>query len=182
MNEGPHHPSNDVGAVLLSVVRADFEKLKGLAEQAAARLDEGQLHWTADPDSNSVYILIKHMAGNLRSRWTDFLTSDGEKPDRDRDREFEDDGMDRAALFERWDEGWALLSDTLAELSADDLLATVYIKGEPHSVAQALTRQLTHHAYHVGQIVYLAKHLRGEDWDALSIPRRSAGAAPRTTG
>lgn len=176
-------PSSDrgegPGATLLSVVRADFEKLKRLAEQAIAHLDGEQLHWAPDVESNSIYILIKHMAGNLRSRWTDFLTSDGEKPDRGRDREFEDDGMPRTELLDCWEAGWARLFETLTSLREEEMLETVYIRGEPHSVMQALTRQLTHHAYHVGQIVYLAKHLRGEDWSALSIPRRSAGTAPR---
>lgn len=182
MNEPPNGQARELGPVFLEIVRADFEKLKRLAEQAVAVLDDEQVHWTLGPDSNSIYILLKHMAGNLRSRWTAFLTADGEKPDRDRDGEFEDDQMDRASLLAGWEEGWSLLFGTLAGLRAEDLLETVYIKGEPHSVAQALTRQLTHHAYHVGQIVFLAKHMRGGDWETLSIPRRSAGAVPRTVG
>ena len=121
--------------------------------------------------SNSLAIIVKHMAGNMRSRWTDFLTSDGEKPDRFRDTEFElDDADSREALLERWEAGWACLFETLDQLSTDDLTSTVHIRGEPHTVIQAVNRQLTHYAYHVGQIVMLARHFAGDEWKWLSIP------------
>jgi Protein of unknown function (DUF1572) len=154
-------------------VRDQFRKLKKLAEGALAQVSNDQLHATIDDESNSIAIIMKHEAGNLRSRFTDFLTTDGEKPDRNRDGEFEIDvPPDRASVMADWERGWAVLFAALDALKNDDLLRDVYIRGERHSVIQALDRQMTHHAYHVGQIVFLAKHLNSSTWKTLTIPRR----------
>jgi Protein of unknown function (DUF1572) len=157
----------------LDDVRLQFRKLKKLAEDALAQVKDDELNVTLDAESNSLAVIMKHMAGNLRSRFTDFLTTDGEKPDRNRDGEFEIDGTPgRAATFVDWERGWTRLFETLNALTPADLLRDVHIRGERLSVLQALDRQMTHHAYHVGQIVFLAKHLRSADWKNLSMPRR----------
>ena len=157
----------------LTDVRVQFEKMKKLAEDAIAQLDDHELGATLDGESNSVAVIMKHMAGNLRSRFRDFLTTDGEKPDRNRDGEFEtDEPPTRAAALADWQRGWTTLFETLSALTPPDLLKDVFIRGERHSVLQALNRQLTHHSYHVGQIVFLAKHFRSAEWRTLSIPRR----------
>ena len=157
----------------LDDVRLQFRKLKKLAEDALAQVKDEELNVTLDAESNSLAVIMKHMAGNLRSRFTDFLTTDGEKPDRNRDGEFEIEGNPgRATTFADWESGWTRLFETLNALTAADLLKDVQIRGERLSVIQALDRQMTHHAYHVGQIVFLAKHLRSADWKNLSMPRR----------
>lgn len=153
-----------------------FRKLKGLADRALAQVRDEDLFTSLDPESNSLAVLIQHMAGNMRSRWTDFLHSDGEKPGRDRDSEFVvAAGTTRADLQDRWEEGWRCLFQTLAALTEEDLALTVLIRAEPHSVIKAINRQLTHYGYHVGQIVFLAKHFASDHWKTLSVPRgRSA--------
>jgi Protein of unknown function (DUF1572) len=157
----------------LDDVRLQFRKLKKLAEDALAQVKDDELTVTLDEESNSLAVIMKHMAGNLRSRFTDFLTTDGEKPDRNRDGEFEIAGNPvRAAAFADWESGWTRLFETLDALTPDDLLRDVHVRGERLSVIQALDRQMTHHAYHVGQIVFLAKHLRSTEWKNLSMPRR----------
>ena len=157
----------------LDDVRLQFRKLKKLAEDALAQVKDAELDVTLDEESNSLAVIMKHMAGNLRSRFTDFLTTDGEKPDRNRDGEFEIAGdRGRATAFADWESGWTRLFETLNALTPADLLRDVHIRGERLSVIQALDRQMTHHAYHVGQIVFLAKHLRSADWKNLSMPRR----------
>jgi hypothetical protein len=157
----------------LALVTAEFRRLKKLSEDAVAQVQDGDLAVTLDPESNSIATVMKHMAGNLRSRFAEFLTTDGEKPDRNRDAEFEIDGpVDRAAMLAHWERGWKTLLDTLDSLSASDLLRDVYIRGERHTVLQALNRALTHQAYHAGQIVFLAKHFRSAEWKTLSMPRR----------
>ena len=157
----------------LDDVRLQFRKLKKLAEDALAQVKNEELNVTLDAESNSLAVIMKHMAGNLRSRFTDFLTTDGEKPDRNRDGEFEIDGNPgRATAFADWESGWTRLFETLNALTPADLLKDVHVRGERLSVIQALDRQMTHHAYHVGQIVFLAKHLRSADWKNLSMPRR----------
>jgi hypothetical protein len=162
-----------VASAYLEDMRAQFRRLKTLAEDALAQVKDDELGVPLDAEANSLAVIMKHMAGNLRSRFTDFLTTDGEKPDRNRDGEFEIDGrIDRAAALTDWESGWARLFATLETLSPDDLLRDVYVRGERLSVIQALDRQVTHHAYHVGQIVFLAKHLRSAEWKTLSIPRR----------
>jgi hypothetical protein len=162
-----------VAAPYLADIRVQFEKLKTQAEQALAQVTDDHLHATLDPEGNSLAILVRHMAGNLRSRFTDFLTADGEKPDRHRDGEFEPDQLlTRPQLMADWESGWTALFATLGELSPDDLLRDVSIRGERMTALEALNRALTHHATHVGQMVFLAKHLAGPEWRTLSIPRR----------
>ena len=149
-----------------------FRKLKDLTERAIAQVTGQDLFARLDEESNSIAIIMKHMAGNMRSRWTDFLTSDGEKPDRNREREFViETGDTRDRILERWNGGWHRLFEALAPLTGADLGRTVLIRGEPHAVMEAVNRQLTHYAYHVGQIVFLAKHYAANTWQSLSIPR-----------
>jgi hypothetical protein len=149
-----------------------LQKLKELADRALAQLGDDDLVKVLDPESNSIGVIMKHMAGNMRSRWTDFLTSDGEKPDRNRDGEFELGPGDSAqAMKAAWETGWALVFETVASLTPADLDRTIRIRGEAHTVMQAITRQMTHYAGHTGQIVLLAKHFAGPRWRSLSIPR-----------
>jgi Protein of unknown function (DUF1572) len=159
----------------LADMRAIFRQYKKLAEGAMAQLSDEQLVRQIDDESNSIALIVKHMAGNMRSRWTDCLTSDGEKPDRDRDTEFTDPPPTRESLMHVWEDGWHQLFTALAPLTDADLTRTLTIRGEPHSVLQAVNRQAAHYAYHIGQIVFLAKHLQSANWRSLSIPRnRSA--------
>lgn len=156
---------------ILDVVLDEFHKIKKLADKAIAQLSDEQLHVKIDEESNSVAIIMRHMAGNMRSRWTDFLTSDGEKPDRRRDQEFEDVTGTRAELQAEWEAGWQCLFDALAPLTDADLRRTVIIRAEPHSVYKAISRQVAHYAGHVYQILFLGKHLKGAAWTTLSVPR-----------
>ena len=151
-----------------------FVYSKKTAERAVAQVSDEQLFAPIDPESNSIAIIVKHMAGNMRSRWTDFLTSDGEKPGRDRDSEFEDPPATRAAVLAAWEAGWTSLFSALHALTEDDLTRTVVIRGEPHSVMQAINRQLAHYSLHIGQIILLAKHFAGANWQTLTIPRRAS--------
>lgn len=152
-----------------------FRYYKKLAEGAMAQVTDEQLFVALDEEANSIAVVVKHMAGNMRSRWTDFLTSDGEKPDRNRDTEFVDPPRTREALMDLWEQGWRYVFSALAPLSDDALARTVTIRGEPHSVMQAINRQIAHYSHHIGQIVLLAKHFQHADWKSLSIPRnRSA--------
>lgn len=151
-----------------------FVYYKRLAERAMAQVSDEHLFTPIDSEANSIAIIVKHMAGNMRSRWTDFLTCDGEKPDRNRDSEFEDPPATRAAVLAAWEAGWSCLFSALHCLTDDDLTRTVTIRGEPHSVMQAINRQLAHYPHHIGQIVLLAKHFAGENWQSLSIPRRGS--------
>ena len=136
-----------------------------------ARLTDDQLISALDDEMNSIAVIVKHMAGNMRSRWTGFLTTDGEKPDRNRDSEFTDPPATREAVLSLWNQGWQILFDTLESLSEEDLTRTVTIRGEAHSVMQAINRQIAHYSYHCGQIVFLAKHLGADGWQSLSVPR-----------
>jgi hypothetical protein len=145
--------------------------LKRLADKAVAQVSDEELFRSIDPESNSIALIMKHMYGNMRSRWTDFLTSDGEKPDRRRDSEFVVESEDRRTIEERWESGWRMVFDTLASLKGEDLMRTVTIRGEPHTVVGAINRQLSHYGQHTGQIVFLAKHLKSSNWKTLSIPR-----------
>ena len=151
-----------------------FLYYKKLAERAMAQCPDECLFVTLDAESNSIAIIVKHLAGNMRSRWTDFLTSDGEKPDRDRDSEFEAPPETRDELLAMWESGWQLVFDALAPLTDADLSRTAYIRSEAHSVMQTIHRQVAHYSYHIGQIVYLSKHFAGPDWNALTIPRRKS--------
>jgi hypothetical protein len=148
-----------------------FGYYKKLAEGAMGQVTDDQLFKVLDEEMNSIAVVVKHMAGNMRSRWTDFLTSDGEKPNRDRDSEFVDPPRTREALMKLWTEGWDYLFTALEPLSDADLTRTVTIRGEAHSVMQAISRQMAHYAYHCGQIVLLAKHFQHDKWRSLSVPR-----------
>ena len=154
---------------------AIFRYYKGLAERAMEQLADEQLFVSLDEEANSIAIVVKHMAGNMRSRWTDFLTTDGEKPDRNRDTEFEAPPTTRQGLLKMWEDGWQCVFHALEPLSDADLTRTITIRGEAHSVMQAINRQVAHYAHHAGQIVFLAKHLAHDRWKSLSVPRnRSA--------
>ena len=148
-----------------------FRSCKKMAEDAMAQVTDEQLFAALDAESNSIAIIVKHMAGNMRSRWTDFLTSDGEKPDRDRDSEFEDAPTTRNELMKLWEAGWNCVFTALEPLSDEDLGRSITIRGQAHSVMQAIHRQVAHYAGHVGQIVLLAKHFQQGQWRSLSIPR-----------
>ena len=148
-----------------------FRHYKKVAEGAMAQVSDGQLVAVLDAEMNSIAVIAKHIAGNMRSRWTDFLTSDGEKPDRNRDGEFAEPPGGRDELMKMWESGWKCLFSALEPLSPADLARTVTIRGEAHSVMQAINRQLAHYAYHCGQIVFLAKHLQASRWKSLSTPR-----------
>ena len=148
-----------------------FRSYKQLAERALEQINDDEFFRQLDPESNSIAIIVKHIAGNLHSRWRDFLTTDGEKPDRDRDTEFELIEGTRESLMRFWQTGWQTLFDNIEPLTEDDFAKKVTIRGETHTIVEAINRQLTHYAYHVGQIVFLAKHLRSTDWKTLSVPR-----------
>jgi Protein of unknown function (DUF1572) len=162
----------DVASHYLEEALRQFRGNKRLADGAIAQLSDEELFVTLDPESNSTAILVKHLAGNMRSRFTDFLLSDGEKPDRFRDREFElNPATTRAEVMRWWGEGWEQVFATLESLKPEDVMRTVTIRGEPHTVLQAINRQLAHYAGHIAQIVFLSKHLRSNQWKTLSIPR-----------
>jgi hypothetical protein len=151
-----------------------FHYYKKLGDRAMTQCPDEALFVTLDAESNSIAIIVKHLAGNMRSRWMDFLTTDGEKPDRNRDTEFETPSATRAELMEMWERGWKYLFDALEPLTEADLTRTVTIRTEPHSVMQAINRQVAHYAHHVGQILFLAKHLtftKTGKWESLSVPR-----------
>ncbi len=151
-----------------------FRYYKKLGEDAIAQVTDEQLFAALDAEMNSIAIIVKHMAGNMRSRWTDFLTTDGEKPDRNRDTEFEQPPSTRADLLKVWNGGWDRVFSALEPLSDSDMERSVTIRSEPHSVMQAISRQIAHYAYHVGQIVFLAKHLNASGWKSLSVPRNKS--------
>jgi len=148
-----------------------FRYYKKLGERAMAQTPDEALFTIPDPESNTIAIIVKHLAGNMRSRWTDFLTSDGEKPDRDRDTEFESPPATRADMMSMWECGWNHVFAALDPLTDADLPRSVTIRGEPHSILQAVNRQLAHYAYHVGQIVFLSRHFSSGHWTSLTIPR-----------
>jgi len=154
--------------------KAIFRQYKKLAEGALAQVSDAELHAVLDPEMNSIAIIVKHMSGNMCSRWTDFLTSDGEKPTRNRDCEFEAPPATRAEVMEMWERGWSCLFAALDPLSDADLNRTITIRGEAHSVMQAINRQVAHYSYHCGQIVLLAKHFQSENWKSLSVPRKQS--------
>jgi hypothetical protein len=151
-----------------------FRYYKTLGERAMAQGSDEALFATIDPESNSIAIIVKHLAGNMRSRWTNFLTTDGEKPDRNRDCEFEDAPKTRAELLEVWECGWRCVFEAIEPLTDADLVKTVTIRSEPHSVMQAINRQLAHYPHHIGQIVLLAKHFCGGEWNTLSVPKKKS--------
>jgi len=151
-----------------------FRQYKKLAEAAMKQVTDEQLHTVLDPEMNCIAQTVKHMTGNMRSRWTNFLESDGEKPDRNRDSEFVDPPATREQLLALWEQGWRTVFDALEPLTEADLARTVFIRGEAHSVMQAINRQIAHYAYHCGQIVLLAKHFCSKEWQSLTVPRNKS--------
>jgi hypothetical protein len=174
---------SDFRAEYLADIRLQFARLKSTVEAAIAQVDDAGFFATPDVETNSIAINLKHMSGNLRSRFADFLTTDGEKPDRDRDSEFVIAPADtRSGVMDRWNAGWAELLAALDALGADDVQRTVRIRDEPLTVLQALDRALAHQAYHVGQVVLLARHYSGATWQTLTIPRGASAAFSPPTG
>jgi Protein of unknown function (DUF1572) len=161
---------------IVDVAIDELQKIKKLADKSIAQVDDAQLWAKLDPEANSIAVLMRHMAGNMRSRWTDFRTSDGEKPDRHRDQEFEEPPMSRDELIAEWEDGWRRVFDALASIRDANLQETVYIRSEPHSIYKAISRQVAHYAGHAYQILLLAKHWKGADWKTLSIPRGQSEA------
>lgn len=168
--------SNQIIEDYLSDAIATFRNYKNLADRSIVQVSDEEFFRQIDIESNSIAVIVKHVAGNLKSRWTDFLTTDGEKPDRNRDDEFVSDGDTRESLLAYWESSWEILFNELGALSAEDFARKVTIRQQPHSVSEAINRQLAHYAYHVGQIAFLAKHLRSEDWKTLSVPRNKSTA------
>ncbi len=162
----------DIATLYLDEVFRTLRGHKRLADDAIAQLSDDQFFALPDPESNSVAIIVKHIAGNLRSRFTNFLTTDGEKPDRNRDREFlMHNDAKREEILASWEQNWQLLFETINSLQPTDLERTVTIRGEPHSVLQAINRSVAHLAFHAGQITFLAKHWKGAEWKSLSVPK-----------
>ena len=155
----------------LTSVKKQFAYYKSLGEKTFEQLTDEQLYWQYNPESNSIAMIVKHMAGNMISRWTDIFTTDGEKPTRNREAEFTPSTPTRQTITETWEQGWQCLFDTLDKLTADDLDKIIYIRNQGHTVMEAINRQLAHYPYHVGQIVFLGKMLCDENWHSLSIPR-----------
>jgi len=160
----------------LKSARRQFEYYKQLGEKSMLQVSDEQLFWQPNEETNSIAIIVKHLWGNMLSRWTDFLTTDGEKPFRQRDAEFVNDTPDRNALMLQWHEGWQCLFHAMDSITDEDLEQIIYIRNEGHTVLEAFNRQVAHYSYHVGQIVFLAKMMKNENWQSLSIPRnQSAG-------
>jgi len=153
---------------------ASFRNYKKMAERAMDQVSDNEFFSAIDAEANSIAVVVKHIAGNLVSRWTDFLTADGEKPTRDRDTEFEIADDSRLSLMEFWEQGWQTLFENLEPLTLEDFSKTVTIRGQPHTVVKAINRQLTHYSYHIGQIVLLAKHFRSSEWKTLSVPKHKS--------
>lgn len=163
MNFGKHYLENSI---------SEFNKLKQLGDKSFSQIKDEDFFWSPDEESNSIAIIVRHLSGNMISRWTDFLTTDGEKENRNRDEEFERIFYtDKDDVISRWEKGWKRLFETLESLTENDLMKEIKIRNEPHTVIAAINRQLAHYGYHIGQIVYIAKHLEGTGWKSLSIPR-----------
>jgi len=159
----------------LNSIRKQFSYYKQLGDKTFAQLNDEDFFWKYNGESNSIAVIVKHLWGNMLSRWTDFFTTDGEKEWRQRDSEFEDDLVDRKSVLGKWDEGWNRLFETLNGLKEEDLEKIIYIRNEGHTVLEAINRQLAHYPYHVGQIVFIGKLLRNESWNSLSIPKNRSG-------
>ena len=159
----------------LHSARRQFELYKQLGEKAMTQVSDEALRWQQDEESNSIAMIVKHLWGNMRSRWTDFLTTDGEKPWRERDAEFQNDWDSRALILDKWNEGWQCLFTALDSITDADLDRIIYIRNEGHTILEAINRQIAHYAYHVGQIVFIAKMVRASDWQTLSIARNKSG-------
>lgn len=161
----------ELGKEYLKIVIDRFQSVKILGDKTINQLSEQELHWSYNSESNSIAVIVKHVSGNIVSRWSDFLTTDGEKADRNREQEFIDDISGKSDIITYWEKGWKVLFDTLHGLDELDLMKNISIRGENHLVMEAIERQVAHYAYHVGQIVYIGKQLKGENWKSLSIPR-----------
>ena len=172
----------DVSTEFVSAIINVFESHKKLADRAVAQMPDDKLHVPLDANTNSIAVIMRHVSGNLISRWTEFLTTDGEKPDRNRDGEFEEFASSRAELLDRWERGWASLLETLRSLQSADLAKTVTVRGEPHSVPLAIERSLGHTCYHCGQIVQVARIHAGDAWTTLTIPRGKSEEFNRKMG
>lgn len=162
----------NISGEYLKTVTQRFKEAKVTAEKAIEQLTESELFWSPNEESNSVAVIIKHMSGNMVSRWTDFLTTDGEKPYRNRDDEFVGDMQTKEQVLELWELGWGAFLNALEDINEEHLLKTITIRNEPHSVIEAIERQMYHYSYHVGQIVFIAKILKASDWKTLTIPRK----------
>lgn len=160
----------------LESIKKQFEYYKMLGDKTIATIPDEKLFWQCNDESNSIAIIVKHMSGNMLSRWTDFLTSDGEKEWRHRDQEFENDIRTKDELLQKWNEGWDCFFNALNALKEDDLATIVYIRNQGHTVVEAINRQLAHYPYHVGQIVFLGKMICNEKWVSLSIPKGNSGS------
>ena len=160
----------------LTLVNLQFEQYKNLGEKTFSQLSDAQLFWQFNDESNSIATIVKHLRGNMLSRWTDFLTTDGEKEWRERDAEFENDIKSRVEMMEKWNEGWKCLFNAISPLTENDLTREIYIRNQGHTVMEAINRQLAHYSYHVGQIVFLGKMCANEKWNSLSIPRSGTRA------
>lgn len=158
----------------LESAKRQFHKYKDAGEKAMAQVEDKELSWQANEESNSINTLVKHLWGNMLSRWTDFLTTDGEKPGRERDSEFDNEPMTREELMKKWEEGWACLFHALNSITDFDLDKIVFIRGEGHTVLEAINRQIAHYSYHVGQIVYISKIRANKEWISMSIPRNKS--------
>ena len=154
----------------LKIVKARFRSVKSLGDMTMEQLSEEELHWTLNEESNSVAVIVKHLSGNMVSRWTDIFHTDGEKPNRNRELEFEDDLHSKVEILKVWEKGWTTLFEALDLLTEQDLLRKIMIRGEGHLVLEAIERQMAHYAYHIGQIVYIGKQIKCEQWVSLSIP------------
>jgi class 3 adenylate cyclase len=167
---------------VLDALREQLGRTKRMAERAFEQLEDEHFFFRLNLRQNSIHVIVKHLAGNMRSRWTDFLTADGEKPDRDRESEFVEDAAPRAQIVRTWEDGWAAVFAALEPLTDRDLTRTVHIRREPMTAAQAIVRQVEHYGYHVGQIVLIAKHLRGEKWNYLTVPPGGSAEFNRSKG
>ncbi|QTD43100.1 DUF1572 family protein [Sporosarcina sp. Te-1] len=165
-----------IGIEYLRVIQERSATLKDQAERTFKQLNEEDFYWTTNETSNSIAILIQHMAGNMISRWTDFLTTDGEKPSRNREAEFIEARLSREELLSVWEKGWAVFFRALAELTEEDLLKIIRIRGQQHSALDAIERQMVHYAAHVGQIMFIGKQIKGDGWKSLSIPKGDSAA------
>lgn len=160
-----------LGIEYLKVVQEKFISVKSLGDKTISQLSEDDIHWTLNNGSNSIAVIVKHVSGNMVSRWSDFLISDGEKPSRNREQEFEDNITSKQELIEIWEKGWNTLIESLNNLGEQELLKNIYIRGESHTVLEAIERQMAHYAYHIGQLVYIGKQIKNENWESLSIPK-----------
>lgn len=164
----------ETATAYIESVTKQFEYYKALGEKAMAQLQPEQLFFSPDADTNSIAIIVKHLHGNMLSRWTDFLTSDGEKQWRNRDDEFENPFTDAETLMQKWNEGWQCLFNALQTITPENLNSIIYIRNEGHTVVEAINRQLAHYPYHIGQIVFFAKQLKQTAWNSLSIPKNNS--------